>query len=47
MTSLGGSDCSHGNTASVICSGKREGRAIDTQDALGVICLQEQKGREN
>ncbi|XP_045021216.1 antigen WC1.1-like [Bubalus bubalis] len=47
VTALGGSDCSHGNTASVICSGKREGRAIDTQEALGVICLQEQRGREN
>ena len=27
VTALGGPDCSHGNTASVICSGKREGRA--------------------
>uniref|UniRef100_A0A452E6Y9 SRCR domain-containing protein n=1 Tax=Capra hircus TaxID=9925 RepID=A0A452E6Y9_CAPHI len=26
VTALGGPDCSHGNTASVICSGKREGR---------------------
>ena len=47
MTSLGGSDCSHGNTASVICSGKREGRAVGTQDAPVVICLQGQGGREN
>ena len=47
VTALGGSDCSHGNTASVICSGKREGRAVGTQDASGVICLQEQGGREN
>ena len=27
VTVLGGLDCSHDNTASVICSGKREGRA--------------------
>uniref|UniRef100_A0A8B9Y2S3 SRCR domain-containing protein n=1 Tax=Bos mutus grunniens TaxID=30521 RepID=A0A8B9Y2S3_BOSMU len=27
VTVLGGPDCSHDNTASVICSGKREGRA--------------------
>lgn len=27
MTALGIPDCAHGNTASVICSGKREGRA--------------------
>ena len=26
MTALGGPDCSHGNTASVICSGKGEGQ---------------------
>ena len=30
MTALGGSDCSHGNMASVTCSGKRQGRAIGT-----------------
>ena len=47
VTSLGGSDCSHGNTASVICSGKREGRAVGTQDAPGVKCFQEQRVREN
>ena len=41
VTALGGPDCSHGNTASVICSGKREGRATGTQDAPGVKCLQE------
>ena len=40
MTALGGPDCSHGNMASVICSGKRERRAIGTQDALGVKCPQ-------
>ena len=40
VTALGGPDCSHGNTASVICSGKREGRATGTQDAPGVICPQ-------
>ena len=39
VTALGGPDCSHGNTASVICSGKREGRATGTQDAPGVKCL--------
>ena len=47
VTALGGSDCSHGNMASVICSGKREGRVIGTQDTPGVICLQEQRVREN
>ena len=30
MTALGGPDCSRGNTASVICSGKREGKATGT-----------------
>ena len=47
MTALGGPNCSHGNTASVICSGKREGRATGTQDAPGVKCLQEQRVRLN
>uniref|UniRef100_A0A4W2C817 SRCR domain-containing protein n=1 Tax=Bos indicus x Bos taurus TaxID=30522 RepID=A0A4W2C817_BOBOX len=32
VTALGGPDCSHGNTASVICSGKREGRVRVPQD---------------
>ena len=30
VTALGGPDCSRGNTASVICSGKREGKATGT-----------------
>ena len=47
VTALGGPDCSHGNTASVICSGKRQGRATGTQDAPGVKCPQEQRVREN
>ena len=47
MTALGGPDCSHGNTASVVCSGKREGRATGTQDAPGVKCPEEQRVREN
>ena len=47
VTALGGPDCSHGNTASVICSGKREGRATGTQDAPGVKCPEEQRVREN
>ena len=47
VTALGGPDCSHGNTASVICSGKREERATGTQDAPGVKCFQEQRVREN
>ena len=41
VTILGGPDCSHGNTASVICSGKREGRATGIQGAPGVKCPQE------
>ena len=40
MTALGSPDCSHGNMASVICSGKREERATGTQDAPGVKCPQ-------
>ena len=28
VTALGGPDCSHGNTASVICSGKSEGQGL-------------------
>ncbi|OWK04066.1 hypothetical protein Celaphus_00013944 [Cervus elaphus hippelaphus] len=47
VTALGGPDCSHGNTASVISSGKREGRATGTQDAPRVKCLQEQTVRLN
>ena len=47
VTALGGPDCSHGNTASVICSGKRGGRATVTQDAPGVKCPQAQRVREN
>ena len=47
VTALGGPDCSHGNMASVICSGKREERASCTQDAPGVKCPQEQRVREN
>ena len=47
VTALGGPDCSHGNTASVICSGKREGGATGAQDAPGVKCPQEQIRREN
>ena len=43
MTALGGPDCSHGNTASVICSGKRGWSAPGTQDAPGVKCPQEQR----
>ena len=42
VTALGGPDCSHGNTASVICSGKRGWRATGTQDAPGVKCPVEQ-----
>ena len=47
VTALGGPDCSHGNTASVICSGKREGRSTGTQDAPRVKCLQGQRVRLN
>ena len=47
VTALGSSDCSHGNMASVTCSGERKGRAVGTQDALGVICLQRQRVMEN
>ena len=47
VTALGGPDCSHANMASVICSGKREGRVTGTQDARGVKCLQEQRVRLN
>ena len=40
VTALGCPDCSHGNMASVISSGKREERASCTQDAPGVKCPQ-------
>ena len=43
VTALGGPDCSDGNTAYVICSGKRGGRATGTH---GVKCPQEQRVRE-
>ena len=46
MRALGGHDCSHGNTASVICLGKIQDRAIGTQDAPGVKCPQKQRVRE-
>ena len=52
VTALGGPDCSHGNTASVICSGKCEGQGLLVlrmvlQDGPGTKCPQEQRGREN
>ena len=47
VTALGGPDWSHGNMASVICSGKRWGKATGTQDAAGVKCPQEQRVREH
>ena len=47
VTALGDPDCSHGNTASVICSGRREGRATGTQHVPGVRCPQEQRMRGN
>ena len=43
VTALGGPDCSCANTASVICSGKREGKATGTEDAPRVKCPQEQR----
>ena len=46
MRALDGHDCSRDNTASVICSGKRQDRAIGTQDAPGVKCPQEQRVKE-
>ena len=43
VTALGGPDCSCANTASVICSGKREGKATGTWDAPRMKCPQEQR----